>query len=271
MPASANAWGGAAGAGGGASGGQDSNLRQPLSANKGKTSTSTSANTTTSSKQIGSARSTTNRHNSYSNATAASTNRIRANHQPHPHQRARMLTTTHLPPGATSRRRGRQPHLDPEARKKLAQARWKKAIRRVKAMVLFQMKFDFSEDEDQEPVNLAPTYKMLPDPGKKVNSTQVERLIITVLTDRLQEYEYSRYTAPKFAKVLSNLLLDRMKELDFPRYKYVINVLITENRKQGLKVTSRCVWDQDSDQHATGQYTRATFIAVVSIHGIYLE
>ena len=172
-----------------------------------------------------------------------------------------------IPPIRSSRRRRR---LGPEERKKLAQARWKKAIRRVKAMLRFQIPI-FTDVEEKEPIPLAPTYKLSPDPGKKFNPVIVEDLINKVLCDRLQEYEYSRFTAPKFTKVLTTLLNERMKEFDFPRYRFVTNVLIIENKKQGISFASRCVWDYMADEYASGQFTRPTFIAVATIHGVYLD
>ena len=127
------------------------------------------------------------------------------------------------------------------------------------------------EEEQKEPVRYAPTYKMDPEPRKRFNPNAVQEIIQNVLRDRLQEYEYSRFTAPKFAKVLSGVLNDKVKELDFPRYRFVTNVIIVENKQQGVSFASRCVWDPKNDAYATGQYKRETFIAVASIHGVYFD
>ena len=165
----------------------------------------------------------------------------------------------------------RKKRLSSEERKKLARARWVKAIRRVKAMLRFKIPINFKEEEDKPQRKLAPTYKMVPDPGKKYNESTVENLIETVLEDRLKEYVYSRFTAPKFAKLLSSVLNDRVKELDFPRYKFVTNVIISENLKQSMSFTSRAVWNDKTDGFATAEFVRPTFIAVASIHAVYLD
>ena len=146
-----------------------------------------------------------------------------------------------------------------------------KAIRRIKAMIRFQMKFPDDDEEEKGPVNYAPTYKLHPDAGTKFNPTSVSKMINTVLRDKLNEYEYSRFTAPKFAKLLTGVLNERVKEFEFPRYKFVTNVVIAENREQAVSVSSQCVWNASTDHHATGEYRRETFIAVASIHGVYME
>jgi hypothetical protein len=127
------------------------------------------------------------------------------------------------------------------------------------------------EEEQKEPVRYAPTYKLDPDPGKRFNPRLVQEIISNILSDRLQEYEYSRFTAPKFAKVLSGVLNEKVKELDCPRYRFVTNVIIVENQQQGVSFASRCVWDPNIDGHATGEYRRETFIAVASVHAVYFD
>jgi hypothetical protein len=137
-------------------------------------------------------------------------------------------------------------------------------------MLRFQIPI-FTEIEEKEPTPKAPTYKLSPDPGKKFNPNLVQEMINRTLRDRLQEYEYSRFTAPKFVKVLTTLLNERVKEFDFPRYRFVTNVHIVENRRQSVSFASRCVWDETADQYASGLFQRPTFIAVATIHGVYQD
>ena len=133
------------------------------------------------------------------------------------------------------------------------------------------MQLNFQDDEEKEPVKFAPTYKMVPDPGKRFNPELVKETINDVLRERLQEYEYSRFTAPKFAKVLSGVLNEKVKEYDFPRYRFITNVIIAENKQQSVSFASRCIWNHATDEYATGQYKRESFIAVASIHAVYLD
>jgi hypothetical protein len=43
----------------------------------------------------------------------------------------------------------------------------------------------------------------------------------------------------------------RFAELDYPRYKIVVQVVMGENKLQGVRVASRCLWDPETDNFAT--------------------
>lgn len=43
-------------------------------------------------------------------------------------------------------------------------------------------------------------------------------------------------------------------DLNLPQYKYVVHVVIGEQRGQGIKVGARCLWDSDADGHASDSF-----------------
>jgi polyphosphate kinase len=63
----------------------------------------------------------------------------------------------------------------------------------------------------------------------------------------------------------------KVKEMDFPRYKIISEVLITENKQQGIHVSSRSLWNANSDNYASYTFRNATLIAVANVYGIYYE
>ncbi len=40
-------------------------------------------------------------------------------------------------------------------------------------------------------------------------------------------------------------------DLKYPRYKFVVQVVLGQNKRQGVRVASRCLWDVDNDSHAS--------------------
>ena len=62
----------------------------------------------------------------------------------------------------------------------------------------------------------------------------------------------------------------RLKELALPRYKVVVQVVIGEQRGQGVRMGSRCFWDQDTDQSASEQYANESLFCVATAYGVYL-
>jgi hypothetical protein len=53
---------------------------------------------------------------------------------------------------------------------------------------------------------------------------------------------------------LSGLTSSPCAELECPRYKYVVQVFLGENKGQGARVASRCLWDTETDNYATFSY-----------------
>jgi hypothetical protein len=45
-----------------------------------------------------------------------------------------------------------------------------------------------------------------------------------------------------------------VSELGFKRYKYVVQVVLGEQHGAGVKIGSRCLWDADTDNYASGVF-----------------
>ena len=54
------------------------------------------------------------------------------------------------------------------------------------------------------------------------------------------------------------------------RYKYVVQVSVGENNGQGMKVQSRCVWDEDTDDVAYVSFKNDSIFVVVIAFAVYL-
>ena len=49
--------------------------------------------------------------------------------------------------------------------------------------------------------------------------------------------------------------------MGFPRYKFVCTVTIGEHKSQGIKVTSRCLWDMKTDNFASATFKNVRCLA----------
>lgn len=47
-----------------------------------------------------------------------------------------------------------------------------------------------------------------------------------------------------------NIFCVSFVDLNLPQYRYVVHVVIGEQRGEGVKVAARCLWDSDADGHA---------------------
>jgi len=54
------------------------------------------------------------------------------------------------------------------------------------------------------------------------------------------------------------------------RYKFVVQVVIGEQRGEGIQMGCRCFWDQDTDGYAEDSYRNDSLFCVAAAFGIYL-
>ena len=60
-------------------------------------------------------------------------------------------------------------------------------------------------------------------------------------------------------EALSRDIADKIKEkckatLDVPRYKIIVQVTVGQMKDQGVKITSRCLWDTATDNYTTASF-----------------
>ena len=77
---------------------------------------------------------------------------------------------------------------------------------------------------------------------------------------------------------LSKDIADKIKEkckstMDLPRYKIVVQVTIGQMRDQGVRITSRSLWDTTTDNYATVSYQNQNIwaSAILSLDFIPVE
>ena len=63
----------------------------------------------------------------------------------------------------------------------------------------------------------------------------------------------------------------RVKALMIPRYKIICLVQIGELKSQGMRVGSRCLWDEANDTFSSHEFRNKSIYAVASVYGVYYE
>ena len=82
--------------------------------------------------------------------------------------------------------------------------------------------------------------------------------------------QYHADQTPVLTKAVADEVKDRLKELHLPRYKLIVQVVIGEQRGQGVRVGSRCFWDGDTDTCVSEVYRNETLFCVATAYGIYV-
>ncbi|CAH1761846.1 15733_t:CDS:2 [Entrophospora sp. SA101] len=89
-----------------------------------------------------------------------------------------------------------------------------------------------------------------PRPSFKQKAPAAKQIIQSIVRERLSNALYNKDQAPGWAHEISQEIKKNLLEMDLQKYKYVINVIIMENKKEGARVEMGCVWDTDTDNVA---------------------
>uniref|UniRef100_A0A9L0RVH8 Dynein light chain Tctex-type 2B n=1 Tax=Equus caballus TaxID=9796 RepID=A0A9L0RVH8_HORSE len=97
----------------------------------------------------------------------------------------------------------------------------------------------------------------------------VKDCIHAVLKEELANAEYSPEETPQLTKHLSESIKDKLKEMGFDRYKMVVQVVIGEQRGEGVFMAARCFWDADTDNYTHDVFMNDSLFCVVAAFGCF--
>lgn len=108
-------------------------------------------------------------------------------------------------------------------------------------------------------------------PDKKFEVKPIETIINKVLQDQLEEEKYDAKSSKQMTKTLSTIITNRVKALGYDRYKIITIVTVGEIANQGVRIASRCLMDQETDNYASGFYKNSSLFGCATVFGMYYE
>ncbi|XP_072019307.1 dynein light chain Tctex-type 5-B-like [Amphiura filiformis] len=118
-------------------------------------------------------------------------------------------------------------------------------------------------------VQLEPTYQLEPSRRFPVNS--IKSILADVLEGYLSEERYEPDLCREMTKTISDVVKARVKDLQLNRYKIIVLVHIGELRDQGLRISSRCLWDPQNDNSSSYEFRNNSIFGVAQVYGVYHE
>ena len=97
------------------------------------------------------------------------------------------------------------------------------------------------------------------------------KAVLNEVLEKLESHTYSPTHSPFLAKLLSTRVLENVKRLNIERYKIVCLVTIGSKASQGLRIASRCLWNDQFDTVVTASFETKDFFAVGTVYGIYYD
>ncbi|XP_076440416.1 dynein light chain Tctex-type protein 2B-like [Babylonia areolata] len=117
------------------------------------------------------------------------------------------------------------------------------------------------------------TYRLGPDPEETFKPHLVKPIMENILQDHLKGQVYNQPACRKLCKKVAGKIKLAMKAYEgiSKRYKFVSQVSIGENRKQGVQVASRCLWNAATDNFASAAFTSDELFAVAVLYAVYMD
>ncbi|XP_033229936.1 tctex1 domain-containing protein 2-like isoform X2 [Belonocnema kinseyi] len=110
--------------------------------------------------------------------------------------------------------------------------------------------FEILEDEDGDAESQQPTYQIRPKLSEKFKPMNAKEIIHSVLYDQLSTRTFNEDDAYQWSKEIADIIKLKMKELKCKEYKFIVNVVMGEQRGAGVKMGTRCIWDAEADSYA---------------------
>ncbi|XP_072264370.1 dynein light chain Tctex-type protein 2B [Pyxicephalus adspersus] len=113
------------------------------------------------------------------------------------------------------------------------------------------------------------SYIIRPNFQHKFRSVTVKECIRSVLKEELKNKQYIPEEVPQLTRFLSETIKNKLKEMGFDRYKMVVQVVIGEQRGEGVKMAARCFWDADTDNYAEEVFMNEYLFCVAAAFGCF--
>eukprot|EP01038_Epipyxis_sp_PR26KG_P007800 gene7800-10595_t len=118
-----------------------------------------------------------------------------------------------------------------------------------------------------------PTYRMEADEEERFYQSKAKAIGDKIIADELTNANYDEEEAKIWSLNISDKIREALHESlgKNQRYKIVVQTTIGQWRDQGIRVASRCLWNPDSDNYASCQFSNATLFCCVLIFALYTD
>ena len=95
----------------------------------------------------------------------------------------------------------------------------------------------------------------------------VEKVVKEALEDKEYDFAASKTQCEQIVRTIQT----NVKALGYPSYKLIIQSVIGQVAGQGVRIASKCLWDEDNDNYATYTFSNQSLYCTTMVFGIYLE
>ncbi|KAJ1531734.1 hypothetical protein ONE63_000397 [Megalurothrips usitatus] len=112
-------------------------------------------------------------------------------------------------------------------------------------------------------------FQIRPHLSEKFRPQEVKEIILNILTENLSGKVYASEEVGSLTKDLACQVRSTVKDMPFPRYKFMVQVVLGEQRAAGVKMGARCMWDSDADSYASAEYQNDSLFCVATVFAVF--
>ena len=110
-----------------------------------------------------------------------------------------------------------------------------------------------------------------PAPGSKFMRRDVEKVVEAVIAEVIGDKPYNYAESMQLSKDICAQVQERVADMGYTRYKVVVQTFIAEACNQGMRISSRCLWDPETDGFAEFSYSNTQMHVTAVVFGLYWE
>lgn len=103
------------------------------------------------------------------------------------------------------------------------------------------------------------------------NCQDVKRRMHEILHAHLHDRTYDWNRCSALTSDLSGLIKDALKTFGYSRYKFIVQVLLSEERDESLQLACRAYWDAERDRFAQSIYINPRLICVATTFAVFYD
>lgn len=104
----------------------------------------------------------------------------------------------------------------------------------------------------------------------KFKPSKAKEIIIKVLDKKLVDVGYQAEKIQFLIKEIAETIKGELKGLGLQRYKYIVQVVVGEQKGQGLRIGGRCFWDNDTDCCVSESRVNDLLFCLVTVNAVYV-
>jgi len=112
-------------------------------------------------------------------------------------------------------------------------------------------------------------YQVEPSYSQKFKEKEAREILQSVLKNKLTGCTYNADATSALTREIADDIKQDLKSKEWPRYKYVVHVVIGEQKGEGLQIACRAFWDSNTDSLAKEVFENKSLFAVATAYAVY--